>query len=638
MSTITSAGSGTWATGGTWVGGVAPVDGDRAVIATGHTVTLGADQVVGDSPATDTDWVVDIVGTGVLDLNGYQFTAKGSIRLGIGSTSSRDRIIGTAGSKLYIDGTATPGTTYLIQFGTGLTSYYNRAGIKLDGTSGTHCELKCIGGSAKMYRAEIYNSRSLRLTYTDISGFGSATVDAFTMDSNFTTGDTADTSGVYLDHCAISNCGHFRIAARATNPYIYYSKWTSSLQNFANGYQSLQINSTLSGGVGTLVGCSFDRQLLLGGTSAIGWTVSDLTVRAGFWVTATTPPSAGINRILYYLDDATDTAISTASGCKLNGNWSDIYCAVDFTGNTGSWNPHIMNISNAARTFALERVVYDARGYQFNTDTGDALDAFGMSVSCSIKHALVLPAVFSNGASQADSSGTIWFGTATTGAKLNVEHCTIFSPNGTTGVKYPHGTSNVANTGAVRSCLFWADTAASNYSVSYDYSVQNDDVLALADGLQNNAHWNMATGSNSVASTPTNYLGYSGNQWSAAPTLSDVTLSAAPGFVDSTRNMWTWASTVLGLTGTDAELRDGAIAAIEADRTLLTATDTGLIPWVMAGFSPTNAELQDAGHDGVTIGAVEYTALPSGGNSPFLATLDADDPGLSIYAGGFIEL
>lgn len=609
MSTITSTGSGPWATGGTWVGGVAPGDGDRAIIATGHTVTLDANQVVGDSPASATDWVLDIVGTGVLDLAGYQFTAKGPIRLGIGSTSSRDRIIGTAGSKLYLDGSATPGTTYLIQFGTGLTSYYNRAGIKLDGTSGTHCELKCIGGSAKMYRAEIYNSRSLYLTYTDISGFGSATVDAFTMDSNFTTGDTADTSGVHLDHCAISNCGHFRIAARATNPYIYYSKWTSSLQNFANGYQSLQINSTLAAGSGTLVGCSFDRQLALAGTSSAGWTVSDLTVRAGFWLTSTAPPTAGVNRILYYLDDATDTAISTSSGCKLNGNWSNIYLAVDFTGNGASGNPHQLNIYNAANTFALDTVISDYRAVRFNTDTGDTLDAFGVSVSSSVTRALILPAVFSDGTSQKDASGAMWFGTATANAKITFSHCTIYSPTATTGIKYPHGTSVAANTGAVRSCLFWADAVNSNYSVEWDYSVNHDDMLALADGLQNNAHWNMATGTNSVASTPTNYLGYNANQWSAAPTLTDVTLSAAPGFVDSTRNMWTWASTVLGLTGTDAELRDGAIAAIEADRTLLTAADTGLIPWVMAGYAPTNSELQNAGHDGATIGAVAYVAL-----------------------------
>ena len=48
MATITSAGTGNFTAGATWVGGVAPGSGDIAVAATGHSVTIDADVTVSE--------------------------------------------------------------------------------------------------------------------------------------------------------------------------------------------------------------------------------------------------------------------------------------------------------------------------------------------------------------------------------------------------------------------------------------------------------------------------------------------------------------------------------------------------------------------------------------------------------------
>jgi hypothetical protein len=52
MAAITSTASGNWGTGGTWVGGIAPVEGDTVTIASGHTVTVDGTYIVGSDPGS----------------------------------------------------------------------------------------------------------------------------------------------------------------------------------------------------------------------------------------------------------------------------------------------------------------------------------------------------------------------------------------------------------------------------------------------------------------------------------------------------------------------------------------------------------------------------------------------------------
>lgn len=87
MAVKTSTATGDWSAGGTWVGGVAPANGDSFVIASGHTVTFDVDQ-----SAMGTGMIAGTV-TGTLALT----TTPGTYVLKMDGVSGHDITIGAAG-------------------------------------------------------------------------------------------------------------------------------------------------------------------------------------------------------------------------------------------------------------------------------------------------------------------------------------------------------------------------------------------------------------------------------------------------------------------------------------------------------------------------------------------------------------
>ena len=130
MATVTSTTSGNWASGGTWVGGVAPVDGDRVVIANTHVVTVAANTAIGDEPASNTA-VITCNGNGSLTLSsGVELVVRGGISLVNGALT-----LG-AGSSLAITPPASA-PTYVITLGT----YASSSSLVANGTSGSRCKI-----------------------------------------------------------------------------------------------------------------------------------------------------------------------------------------------------------------------------------------------------------------------------------------------------------------------------------------------------------------------------------------------------------------------------------------------------------------------------------------------------------------
>ena len=88
MATRTSIATGNWSVGGTWDTGV-PGDGDHAVIANGHTVSIDGDITVGNDDATP---AIDI--SGILQrassANDWTLTCKGDISVNNGGEFNID--------------------------------------------------------------------------------------------------------------------------------------------------------------------------------------------------------------------------------------------------------------------------------------------------------------------------------------------------------------------------------------------------------------------------------------------------------------------------------------------------------------------------------------------------------------------
>ena len=107
---------------------------------------------------------------------------------------------------------------------------------------------------------------------------------------------------------------------------------------------------------------------------------------------------------------------------------------------------------------------------------------------------------------------------------------------------------------------------------------------------------------------------------SVTPGVHDIP-NVNPDFVDPTRSLQTWDA-MLGGPGTLAS----ALARIQADPTL---TTTSLLPWVKAGYAPTNPALDGTGSDGTYIGAVPFQSSSSAATT---YTLTGPD-GATVSAG-----
>jgi hypothetical protein len=175
MATITSAASGDFTAGATWVGGVAPGPGDIAVAASGHTITIDADVTVTEFQSTG--------GTFIL---GNGRTITGNIRNGAAAvvqvTSTTEAqingtIIGSNGDQMTVSVTGSGTLTIIGDINGGATN--DRRGLSVTAPATVFIIGDLIGGSgsgAGSSHALIASAGSIHVTGSLLPGGGNTTV------------------------------------------------------------------------------------------------------------------------------------------------------------------------------------------------------------------------------------------------------------------------------------------------------------------------------------------------------------------------------------------------------------------------------------------------------------------------------
>lgn len=200
MATITSAQTGNWNVTSTWTGGVVPGDGDLAIIASTHLVTVTANQTIGDGSFTTTADVLILYGS--LTINtGVTLTCKGDVL--VDPTTTGDGVWIQNGTGAFVhDG------DYRFRFD-GSDSVPTK--MSLQGTSGNRAAFSAaVGGST--YFVPLAGN-----TWSDIIEFDVDYCDLTRVGDDLTefinNGQNNTSKGWSFDKCKFYNCGNIRFGS-----------------------------------------------------------------------------------------------------------------------------------------------------------------------------------------------------------------------------------------------------------------------------------------------------------------------------------------------------------------------------------------------------------------------------------------
>jgi hypothetical protein len=645
----TSTQAGNLSNAATW-GGSAFVDGDYVSI--GHAVTQDVDAIYGDSPSDTTTIVIDITAGSFSVAAGKMLTLRGNAK-------QADVVVTwAAGSGLTFDAhlAVTPTTNY--KWNVGTAGNQTNCNVICNGTAGSHVTFTSNGGGGNGSFVSgfggSFNSAHINATYVDWSSVGTASISCFQHYQRY--------HDIILDHCTFTACGQFEAlnsnGISTLSLRHSYCLFTGSLN--ASPVKMLYGVAPTAPAVYQVDHCIFDTKpnWVVGRLA-----VTDTYIATGYLVAGTGANFTSFKRCLV-------RQVGSISGMDLYaGDTSDLF----FLADTQTGNPHTSDFK-AAGTYT--GYIYEYTGAR-TADSGDILTSDNLALT--VQNFIILPAADGNetvtlanfgGGGPAKYYHNTFFQGQQGGMCIGDF---TQAPGGGTYAEYK------SNLGWVNNGFVPTSSAAQLHFFSAHHgsnpALDVQDVLT-GGGAVNNACWNFVTG----YSRATQFPGVAGKGYqtntTVAPGQNDIDLGtggSGPNFVDSTRNLATYDSAASGLNNsatawvtahnyavgdmasaqtvtfygnavinfrcvlahtsnagnaTNGQPGDATVSwrtnwelatlyRLRAD--MMDAVFTAMMTWIRAGYAPRNSALKDAGHDGVTIGAVE--GRWSSGGMPYFARL-----------------
>lgn len=564
--TGTTTATGNWSTTTIWDALEAPGNGNRAVIA--HDVTITSAVTIGDSPLAG-NTVLTINASKTLTVNATRSLAvRGDVaqagNLYVGEASG--------GATFEFDASAASPTTQKYK----ITQSAAGSNLRIRGTAGSRSVFRSNSGGSNGYIPPAISSGLWDWQFCDFLRIGDGTNDLL----NTNNGNDPGSPTIWLDvqDCTFTSCG--RIVAGQSFPTN--AGWRFLRNNFSSSQHStdsLRLNGSAPGGsvvreIGnsSSTGNSFDKQLYFGEASMTA-------IKGNVFYRSVDNPGSGTwgDSIM---SDNLFRGTNASSTMAVRGNVTDCYILADGFDD----NPHVMlPASVGAKT--VDGCVVEFTG-TILTDAGNWFYGGG---TWTVQRCIVLKIMALD-----HPAGSVTFNAPT----CNLYHNTLYSPDYNGGILIGDGGSTTGTYANVKSNLFWVDSNVVGATAAHTIGVQADNTITPAN-CTHNGLVNMVTPA------------YQGSYPTTQPGANDVRINSVDAgaiFTDKSRNIATWAVTRGSVSGTYAGKVADALTYLRADPTLV----PNLLAHVRAGFAPVYAPFRNAGHDGVTIGAVEM------GNGPGL--------------------